>query len=408
MTKAGALERKLELLWPHLDERARRLLAASEARQLGYGGVSTVSRACGLSRVTISKAIQELDDTPLAPGRIRRPGGGRPTLLALDPDLPSILEGLVEPLARGDPQSPLRWTIKSTRTLAAELTAQRHPVSHEKVAQFLRLMRYSLQGNRKTEEGSDHPDRDAQFQYINEKVRAALARGQPVLSVDTKKKELIGNYANSGRQWRPAKDPHRVNGHDFPDPSVPRAYPYGLYDLGRNEGFVNVGTDHDTGAFAVASIRGWWRYEGKRLYRKADELLLTADAGGSNGYRLRQWKVELQGLADSSGLSITVCHFPPGTSKWNKVEHRLFSFISSNWRGEPLRDYETIVKLIAGTTTAKGLKVTCRLDRRRYPTGRKVSDEELATVNLTPHAFHGEWNYSIRPRRTPKVVKVIS
>jgi hypothetical protein len=282
--------------------------------------------------------------------------------------------------------------------LAAELAAQHHPVSHEKVAQLLRQMDYSLQGNRKTEEGNDHPDRDAQFQYINQRVRAALAAKRPVISVDTKKKELLGSYHNEGRQWRPAKSPHHVKVHDFPHPSVPRAYPYGIYDLGRNTGFVNVGTDHDTGAFAVASIRGWWRAEGRRLYPTAKTLLITADGGGSNGYRLRLWKMELQRFADAVGLSLMVCHFPPGTSKWNKVEHRLFSFISSNWRGEPLRDYETIVRLIATTTTAKGLTVTCRLDRHRYPVGRKVTNHEIATVNLTPNAFHGEWNYLIRPR----------
>lgn len=397
------LEQKFVLIWPHLTERARRMMAGNEARQLGYGGVSRVSRACGLSRVTITKGMEELGNPPLETGRIRRPGGGRPTLLRLDPDLPRTLEGLVEPLARGDPESPLRWTSKSTRVLAAELTAQCHPVSHEKVAQLLRQMDYSLQSNRKTEEGSDHPDRDAQFQHINEQARKALAHGRPVISVDTKKKELIGNYENVGRQWRKTKAPQKVNGHDFPNPSVPRAYPYGIYDLARNAGFVNLGTDHDTGAFAVASIRGWWRFEGRRLYPNVRHLLITADGGGSNGYRLRQWKMELQGLADSTGLSITVCHFPPGTSKWNKVEHRLFSFISSNWRGEPLRDYETVVRLIAGTTTAKGLRVTCRLDRRRYPVGRKVSDEEFATLNLTPDAFHGEWNYIIRPRKTEKM-----
>ena len=403
MTTAIELKQKFVLIWPHLAERARRMMAANEARQLGYGGVSRVSRACGLSRVTITKGMEELGNPPLETGRIRRPGGGRPTLLGLDPDLPRTLEGLVEPLARGDPESPLRWTSKSTRVLAAELTAQCHPVSHEKVAQLLRQMDYSLQSNRKTEEGSDHPDRDAQFQHINEQARKALAHGRPVISVDTKKKELIGNYENVGRQWRKTKAPQKVNGHDFPDPSVPRAYPYGIYDLARNAGFVNLGTDHDTGAFAVASIRGWWRFEGRRLYPHVRQLLSTADGGGSNGYRLRQWKMELQGLADSTGLSITVCHFPPGTSKWNKVEHRLFSFISSNWRGEPLRDYETVVRLIAGTTTAKGLRVTCRLDRRRYPVGRKVSDEEFATLNLTPDAFHGEWNYIIRPRKTEKM-----
>ena len=374
-------------------------MAANEAAQLGHGGVSIISRACGLSRVTITKGMRELRDRPLPPGRIRRPGGGRAALLRLDPDLPRRLEGLVEPLARGDPESPLRWTSKSTRALAEELTAQRHPVSHEKVAHFLHQMGYSLQSNRKTEEGSDHPDRDAQFKHINEEVRAALGAGRPVISVDTKKKELLGNYENEGRQWRKSKSPQKVNGHDFPGPSVPRAYPYGIYDLAKNSGFVNVGTDHDTGAFAVASIRGWWRFEGRRLYPNVRQLLITADGGGSNGYRLRQWKMELQKLADSTELSIRVCHFPPGTSKWNKVEHRLFSFISSNWRGEPLRDYETVVRLIAATTTAKGLRVTCRLDRRRYPVGRKVTNKEFATVNLTPHTFHGEWNYIIRPRK---------
>jgi hypothetical protein len=400
------LAQKFALIWPHLNERARRMMAAGEARQLGRGGVSIVSRACGLSRVTIAKGIRELDGPPLEPGRVRRPGGGRRSLEETDPGLADALEHMVEPLARGDPESPLRWTSKSTRMLAAELTARRHPLSHETVAQLLRGLGYSLQSNRKTEEGIDHPDRDAQFEHINEQVRAALARGQPVVSVDTKKKELIGNYVNAGRRWRPAKQPLTVNGHDFPAPSVPRAYPYGIYDLGRNTGFVNVGTDHDTGAFAVASIRGWWRAEGKRLYPKARRLLITADGGGSNGYRLRQWKLELQRLADSARLTISVCHFPPGTSKWNKVEHRLFSFISSNWRGEPLRDYETIVQLIAGTTTAHGLTVTCRLDRRRYATGRQVSDEEYATLNLVPHEFHGDWNYSIRPRRA--AIKVIS
>ncbi len=399
MSAARALARKFALIWPHLDERAKRMMAASEAHQLGYGGVSVVSRACGLSRPTIMRGLRELEAPPLPPGRVRRPGGGRPSLVSVDPDLPQRLERLVEPLARGDPESPLRWTSKSTRTLADELTARHHPISHETVAQLLRSLGYSLQGTRKTEEGDDHPDRDAQFRHINAEVRAALARQRPVISVDTKKKELVGNYANAGRQWRPAKTPRLVQGHDFPGPTVPRAYPYGIYDLARNTGFVTVGTDHDTGAFAVASIRGWWRAEGKRLYPQARALLITADGGGSNGYRLRQWKVELQKLADATGLSIAVCHFPPGTSKWNKVEHRLFSFISSNWRGEPLRDYETIVRLIAATTTAKGLTVTCRLDRRRYPVGRQISDDEFATVNLRPHSFHGEWNYTIEPRR---------
>jgi hypothetical protein len=399
MASERKLIEKVALIWPHLDERARRLFAAGEARQIGYGGVSVMSRVSGLSRVTIMKGVEELAEPPLPPGRVRRAGAGRPSVTQRDPALLDRLEGLVEPLARGDPESPLRWTSKGTRALAAELTAQRHPVSHEKVAELLRQMDYSLQGNRKVVEGSDHPDRDAQFRHINEQVRAALAEGRPVISVDTKKKELVGNYRNAGQQWRAARSPQRVRTHDFPDPSVPRAYPYGIYDLGRNAGFVNIGTDHDTGAFAVASIRGWWRAEGRKLYPKARHLLITADGGGSNGYRLRQWKFELQNLADGTGLVISVCHFPPGTSKWNKVEHRLFSFISTNWRGEPLRDYETIVRLIANTTTAKGLTVTCRLDRRHYAVGRRITDEQMATINLVPNRFHGEWNYIIAPKK---------
>ena len=397
MASVQGIKEKLDRMWPHLNERARRMVAASEATQIGYGGVTLVSHACGLSRVTINKGIRELSAPPLSEDRIRRPGGGRRRLELEDPGLVTLLESLVEPLARGDPESPLRWTCKSTRTLAGELVYRKHPVSHEKVAQYLHDLGYSLQGNRKTEEGEDHPDRDAQFRHINREVRQAMTKGWPVVSVDTKKKELIGNFANKGQQWRQKKTAEHVKGHDFPDPSVPRAYPYGIYDHARNTGFVNVGTDHDTATFAVASIRGWWRDEGRRLYPAASQLLITADGGGSNGYRLRLWKVELQRLADQTGLSIRVCHFPPGTSKWNKVEHRLFSFISSNWRGEPLRDYETVVRLIANTTTAKGLLVTCRLDRRKYPAGRKVSDEELAAVNITPLRFHGEWNYIIHP-----------
>jgi hypothetical protein len=400
MSPIREVRKKLGQLWPHLNERSRRLLAAGEAVAMGYGGVSLVSRACGLSRVTISKGIDELAKPPLAKHRIRRLGGGRKRLTVRDPGLPGVLESLVEPLTRGDPESPLRWTCKSTRTLAQELTGRQHPISHEKVAQLLRELDYSLQGNRKTEEGEDHPDRDAQFRHINKEVRRALAQGGPVISVDTKKKELVGNFENKGRQWRRKKAAAQVKDHDFPDPSVPRAYPYGIYDLGQNTGFVNVGTDHDTATFAVASIRGWWRHEGRRLYSTAKRLLITADGGGSNGYRLRLWKLELQRLADQTGLVIAVCHFPPGTSKWNKVEHRLFSFISSNWRGEPLRDYQTVVGLIAGTTTAKGLIVTCRLDRRRYKIGRKVTEQEMATINLTPLRFHGEWNYVIHPTQS--------
>lgn len=392
---------KLQNLWPHLNERSRRLLAAAEAEQIGYGGVSLVSQACGLSRVTISKGLQELSTPALPIERIRRCGGGRHSLVQHDPQLPALLESLVEPLTRGDPESPLRWTCKSTRTLAGELADRQHAISHEKVAQLLRGLNYSLQGNRKTEEGEDHPDRDAQFQHINRQVRLALRRGQPVISVDTKKKELLGNFRNPGRQWRVKGTPEHVAGHDFPDPAVPRAYPYGIYDLGQNTGFVNVGTDHDTATFAVASIGGWWRAEGRRLYPRTTRLLITADGGGSNGYRLRLWKWELQRLANQTGLELAVCHFPPGTSKWNKVEHRLFSFISSNWRGEPLRDYETIVGLIACTTTAKGLRVTCRLDRRKYTLGRKITPQQMASINLKAGLFHGEWNYVIRP--TPSI-----
>jgi len=393
----SSLRRKFSSVWLLLDERSRRLMAASEALALGYGGVSRIRRASGLSRKAIAKGIREIADGNAMPGRIRRSGAGRKNIVEGDPKLLVSLDRLIEPETRGDPESPLRWICKSTRTLAAQLTRQKHPVSHEKVAQLLRDQDYSLQSNRKTEEGADHPDRDAQFRHINTQVKRALAAGMPVISVDTKKKELLGNYDNGGQQWLPAKKPVKVNGHDFPAPDVPRAYPYGIYDLARNTGFVNVGTDHDTGAFAVASVRGWWRSEGRGLYSLARALLITADGGGSNGSRLRLWKLELQKFADETGLSISVCHFPPGTSKWNKVEHRLFSFISSNWRGEPLRDYETIVNLISRTTTAKGLQVTCRLDRRKYPTGRKVTDEEIRRVNLQQNKFHGEWNYTIHP-----------
>jgi hypothetical protein len=392
-----SLRQKFSGVWPLLDERSRRLMAASEALSLGYGGISRIRQACGLSRKAIAKGIREIAEGDTMSGRIRQPGAGRKSIIEHDPRLLVSLERLIEPVTRGDPESPLRWICKSTRNLAAELTRHKHPVSHEKVAQLLRAQNYSLQSNRKTEEGADHPDRDAQFRHINAQVKRALATGMPVISVDTKKKELLGNYNNDGKQWLSAKTPVKVNGHDFPSPDIPRAYPYGIYDLGRNTGFVNVGTDHDTGAFAVASIRGWWRGEGKSLYSQGHVLLITADSGGSNGSRLRLWKLELQKFADETNLSISVCHFPPGTSKWNKVEHRLFSFISSNWRGEPLRDYETIVHLIARTTTAKGLQVTCRLDRRKYPTGRKVTDEEIKRVNLKRNRFHGEWNYTIHP-----------
>lgn len=365
---------------------------------LGYGGVSLVRRACGLSRKAITKGIKEIAECTPLEGRVRQPGGGRKPITVSDPHLLAALERMIDGETRGDPESPLRWICKSTRAIAGQLAKQRHPVSHEKIAQLLRSLDYSLQSNRKTKEGSDHPDRDAQFRHINAKVKKCLTQQMPVISVDTKKKELIGEYQNAGQQWLPKKAPIKVQGHDFPKPEVPRAYPYGIYDVGRNVGFVNVGTDHDTGAFAVASIRGWWRHEGLRLYPGAETILITADGGGSNGSRLRLWKLELQGFADQTGLSISVCHFPPGTSKWNKVEHRLFSFISSNWRGEPLRNYETIVKLIARTTTAKGLKVICKLDRRKYPTGRKVTDEEMEQIRIERNKFHGEWNYIIKPK----------
>ena len=398
----AALTAKFRTVWPLLDERTRRLLAASEAKAIGFGGVSLVHRACGLSRRVIAQGIHEIESgATVAAGRVRRPGAGRKPITVSDPELVTTLESLIEPETRGDPESPLRWTCQSTRTLSATLTQRHHPVSPSKVGQLLRDLAYSLQSNRKTEEGGDHPDRDAQFRHINAAVKRGLRHGNPVISVDTKKKELIGNYANAGQQWRPAKAPTTVQGHDFPAPHVPRAYPFGIDDIGRNTGFVNVGTDHDTGAFAVASIRGWWRHEGHRLYPTATTIVITADAGGSNGSRLRLWKLELQRFADAIGVPIAVCHFPPGTSKWNKIEHRLFSFISSNWRGEPLRDYETVVNLIANTTTAKGLTVTCRLDRRTYATGRKVTADDMKQVHLHRDRFHGDWNYVIRPRPIP-------
>ena len=398
MKKLSDVRAKLASLWPFLDERTRRLCAANEAKMLGYGGISKVHRACGLSRKAITLGLRQLrEGIRLLEGRIRRSGAGRKRITTTDPKLLSSLERLIEPETRGDPETALRWICKSTRALAAQLTRQHHPISYVKVGQLLHDQGFSLQSNRKVEEGGEHPDRDAQFRHIHAQVKRALAAGTPVISVDTKKKELIGNYVNKGQQWRRTKTPRKVNGHDFPDPTVPRAYPYGIYDLRYNRGFVVVGTDHDTGAFAVASIRGWWRFEGRRLYSTSKELLITADAGGSNGSRLRLWKLELQKLANETRLSISVCHFPPGTSKWNNVEHRLFSFISSNWRGEPLRDYETIVNLIARTTTAKGLKVTCRLDRRKYPTGRRITAEEMQRVNLERNKFHGDWNYVIHP-----------
>lgn len=394
------LATKLTALLPHLDERARRLVAAAEAMALPRGGVTAVRRSCGMSRTTITAGIRELREGIVLPtGRIRRTGGGRKRFEEEHPDFAEELNTLVAPSTRGDPESALLWTCKSTRTLAAAWTRKDRSVSHETVAQALREAGYSLQGNRKTEEGNQHPDRDVQFQHINATVTQELKCGRPVISVDTKKKELVGNFQNKGKQWLPKGQAVPVNGHDFGSPDIPRAYPYGIYDLGRNTGFVNLGTDHDTATFAVASIRGWWKAEGRKLYANTKKLTITADGGGSNGYRLRLWKLELQKLADEIGLDITVCHFPPGTSKWNKVEHRLFSFISSNWRGEPLKDYETIVSLIARTTTAKGLKVQCRLDRRKYAVGKRVTKAEIDSLNIFRSDFHGEWNYTIRPSR---------
>lgn len=392
------ISKKFQFLVLRMDEHTRRVWAATEAVAHGYGGISLVARATNISRESIHVGLREIKSDDILPaGRVRRSGGGRKSGVEHQPDLPARLESLVEPLTRGDPESPLRWTCKSTRRLSMELTKIGYSASSRLVGALLRGMGYSLQGNDKTIEGKRHPDRNAQFEHINTRVTDEMRDGQPVISVDTKKKELIGNYANRGKQWIKKGEAPKVNGHDFPDPSVPRVHPYGIYELTRNRGFVNVGTDHDTATFAVASIQAWWRAEGQYAYPKAKRLLITADAGGSNGSRLRLWQWELQRFSDDIRLPIRVCHFPPGTSKWNKVEHRLFSFISSNWRGEPLTDYATEVNLIAKTTTVTGLKVSCRLDRRRYPIGRKVSDEEWSKINLLRNNFHGDWNYTIKP-----------
>jgi len=382
-----------------LDERARRAVVASEAVAIGWGGITAVARATGLSRTVIQQGIKELSGTvPVAaPGRVRRPGGGRKTTVEKDPGVQADLERLVEPVTRGDPESPLRWTSKSVRKLASELRAQGHRVSHAWVAGMLRAQGYSLQGNRKTREGDDHPDRDAQFAYINAAADAYLAAGDPVLSVDTKKKEWVGDFKNGGREWRPKGEPEEGRMHDFPIRGLGRVSPSGVYDLAANAGWVNVGIDHDTAAFAVESIRRWWDRAGRDRYPPAGRLLLTADGGGSNGSRVRLWKWELQRLADETGLEITVCHFPPGTSKWNKIEHRLFSFITQHWRGTPLVSDAVILSLIAATTTDTGLSVESYLDTNTYPTKVKVSAEEMGTIHLRPDAFHGEWNYTILP-----------
>jgi transposase len=400
MVDAGAIRRRFTLIEKHLDERMRRLVAAAEAEAVGTGGVSLVARATGVSRRAIRVGAQELKARGrqrLAGGRIRRPGGGRKRTVEQDATLIADLETLIEPTARGDPESPLRWTCKSVRRLAAELTRQGHRTSHRMVAELLHQLGYSLQANRKTIEGAHHPDRNAQFEYINARVRAALRSGEPAISVDTKKKELVGNFKNGGREWAAQGQPARVRVHDFVMPGLGRAIPYGVYDLGTNTGWVSVGIDHDTAAFAVESIRRWWKWMGARVYPRAHRLLITADAGGSNGARVRLWKVELQKLADELRLRISVCHFPPGTSKWNKIEHRLFSFISQNWRGKPLITHEVIVKLIASTRTTKGLRVGSRLDTKSYPAGVKVSRHTVDALALRPESFHGDWNYTILP-----------
>ena len=382
-----------------LDERQRRLHAAVEAKVLGHGGVKRVSEATGVARGSILAGLKELKDpeNTLPKDRVRRPGGGRKKLVDRDPDLLAALERLVDPAARGDPQSPLRWTCKSLKQLAHELGEQGHRISHVSMGILLKELGYSLQGNRKTLEGTDHPDRDAQFQYIQEKTQQALDAGQPVISVDTKKKELVGNYKNTGQEWRPQGEPEAVQVHDFVDAELGRANPYGVYDLAQNAGWVSVGTDHDAASFAVATIRRWWLGMGQPLYPAAKELMIMADGGGSNGSRVRLWKLELQSLADELNLPIRVCHFPPGTSKWNKIEHRLFSYISMNWRGRPLVSHEVIVNLIAATTTSKGLKVRAAIDPTPHPKGIKVTDAEFAAIQLDRDDFHGEWNYVISP-----------
>jgi len=396
------IRRKFQTMAPVLDERARRHWAATEAADLGWGGVISVAAATGLSRTTIAAGQRELRDRSLdqPPNpRIRRPGGGRPHRVDTDLGLGAALDALVEPLTRGDPEGPLRWTCKSTRRLAEELRRQGHPISAGTVAALLREAGYSLQANRKTREGATHPDRDAQFQYISGQVRRLQKRGQPVVSVDTKKKELVGDFRNAGREWRPRGVPEDVRVHDFQDPALGKVIPYGVYDITNDQGWVSVGVDHDTAQFAARAIRRWWEDMGDRRFPRAAELLITADGGGSNSYRSRLWKVALQDLADATGLTLRVCHFPPGTSKWNKIEHRLFSFITQNWRGRPLLSRQAVISLIASTTTKTGLTVRAALDEHHYETGVKVSDEQLAELNLKPATFHGDWNYSITPRR---------
>ena len=399
-----AIAWKFKALKQDMDERLQRLWVAAEAEALGWGGVSLVAKATGMSRTTIAAGQSELSERrgsiPVVnpePRRIRRTGGGRKTLTTSDPGLLAALDALVEPTTRGDPMTPLRWTCLSVRTLALELGKQGRKLSPQKVSDLLHEMGYSLQSNRKVVEGASHPDRDAQFLNISRTVKEFMKRGQPVISVDTKKKEMIGNFKNAGKEWRPKGNPIEVEDHDFLKEELGKAIPYGIYDLSNNNAWVNVGIDHDTPEFAVASIKRWWVEMGKPYYPDATELLITADGGGSNGYRSRMWKVALQGLADEMGLKITACHFPPGTSKWNRIEHSLFCHITQNWRGRPLGSREVVVSLIAATTPAKGLTVNAALDLGTFPTGVKVSDEDLAKVNIERAEFHGEWNYAITP-----------
>jgi transposase len=398
MDSLEAVRKRFASLEKVLDEKSRRLLVAAECKTWGAGGISVVSQATGVSRQVIRQGLKELEQPPTHPvGRIRRPGGGRKRVKEKDQTLVADLEKLVESTTRGDPESCLRWTCKSVRRLAEELESMGHSVSYPVVAELLHELDYSLQANRKTKEGDDHPDRNAQFEHINAKVQQYIGLRQPVISVDTKKKELVGDFKNGGQDWMPKGKPKQVRVHDFMIPGLGRAAPYGVYDLAQNIGWVSVGVDGDTASFAVETIRRWWHAMGKERYPQAQQLLITADGGGSNGSRLRLWKLELQRLADETGLIIAVSHFPPGTSKWNKIEHRLFSFISKNWRGQPLTSLKVIVNLIAGTTTRKGLKVHAEIDDRRYPTGIKVPDSEMAQIRLRRDDFHGEWNYEILP-----------
>jgi hypothetical protein len=399
MTDLTGIAQRFKAVQAVLDERSRRLVAAAESAAIGRGGVSAVFRATGMSRQVIRQGMAELSETAVHPPcRVRRPGGGRKKTVAQDPTLLRDLERLVEPVTRGDPESPLRWTCKSLRKLAEELRRKGHRTSHQLVGRMLHDLGYSLQANSKTLEGTNHPDRNAQFEYLNRRVKRQLQQRQPVISVDTKKKELVGDFKNNGRELRPQGDPEKVRTHDFVIPELGRANPYGIYDIARNTGWVSVGVDHDTAAFAVESIRRWWNSMGQPAYPQATRLLITADSGGSNGARVRLWKVELQKLADETGLRIAVSHLPPGTSKWNKIEHRLFSFISQNWRGKPLISHEVIVNLIAATTTRAGLTVHSELDTDVYPAGVKVSDREVADIDLRRDKFHGDWNYTLHPR----------